>query len=56
MIVRVKVNGKRMWRVVGHKSLRNLGTYTSRKQAEERLRQIRRFSREKINARKRSRK
>ena len=33
------------YRVIGHKSGRNMGTYKTKKQAEERLRQIKHFSR-----------
>jgi hypothetical protein len=35
---------KEGWRVVSHKTGRNLGTYKTKKEAEERLKFLKRFS------------
>lgn len=35
---------KEGWRVIGHKSGRNMGTYKTKKEAEKRLKQIKHFS------------
>jgi hypothetical protein len=43
VIRRVRVGGKTRFRVVAHKSGRNLGTYATRAAAEERLRRLRRY-------------
>jgi hypothetical protein len=43
MIRKVKVKGKTKYRVITHQTGKNMGTYNTRKGAEKRLRQIKRF-------------
>ena len=43
MIRKVKVDGRTRYKVITHQTGRNMGTYSSRKAAEKRLRQIKRF-------------
>jgi len=43
MIKKVKVKGKTKYRVVSHRTGRNMGTYDTLKAAQRRLDQIRKF-------------
>jgi hypothetical protein len=43
MIRKVKVKGKTKYRVITHQTGRNMGTYSTRAQAEKRLSQIKKF-------------
>jgi len=43
MIKKVKVKGKTMYRIVSHKTGKNLGTFSTRKAAEKHLKHIGRF-------------